>query len=69
MQTKKLKLSFPHANHKATSAEEAKQDLYRVEQVSNSIQYNPGQYLSRAEVRDIVDVGSYEVTTVPATRS
>jgi hypothetical protein len=35
---------------------------YGVATVSNSTEYRPGQFLSKAEVKDLCELGAWEVT-------
>jgi len=53
-----LKLSFPHYNEQVDLAErhDRKNLLYRVEEVVGSVQYVPGDKLTRDEVSDLCEM-------------
>lgn len=66
MEKKKLtlKLSYPHPFPLPNTAEEAATKLWRVEQVTNSLDYAPGQLLDRNDVENAVARPALEVTFV-----
>jgi len=78
VKTKTLRLSFPHAPANSTTMlydtsktpDERQQAFdaarrYRVEQVTDSIRYEPGQYLETAAVSILCDDDGWKVTIVP----
>ena len=67
--TKTIKLSHGHAPvepaaHRTPEAWE-KALRYRVEQVTDSTEYRPGQLLERKEVDDLCAASGWKVTVVP----
>jgi len=58
--TKTIKLSWPHPDPQDVTG--GSKSRYRVESVTNSTTYNPGQFLCKAEVADLCDVSTFEVT-------
>lgn len=67
---KTLKLSHGHAPAGGLSAlkNQAEYDAalrYRVEQVTDSVEFRPGQLLSRKEVEDLCASKEWKVTVVP----
>lgn len=60
-----LKLSFPHYRLNATSHEEAAQKMYRVEQITNSVHFDPGELISKAQVFDVITIGMFDTAIVP----
>lgn len=61
MKTKTLRLSFPHANPN----ERMGNHLYCVEQVTESVEFVPYQYLTKTEVEVLCDSKAWRVTIVP----
>lgn len=54
MKTKSLKLSHPHTDN-----------MYRVEQVTNSVEFSPGQMLTRKEADEMCLAAGWSVTICP----
>jgi len=64
-----LTLSFPHNRFNATTAEEAREEMYRVEKITNSLHFKPAELLSKAQVSDAIQLSMFDVTIVPVKRS
>ena len=66
---KNIKLSWPHepANlpPRATQEQYEKAARYRVEQIADSVEYNPGQMLDRMLVNSLCHSQRWKVTIVP----
>lgn len=63
---KRLTLSHGYHNCDVPLPEQTQADLrYRVDKVVNSVEYYPGQMLTRKEVADLCDATSWEVNVVP----
>lgn len=59
MKVKTITLSYPHANPSA-----GHNARYRVEKVTDSVGYDPGQYLLKSEVADLCDNRRWKVTVI-----
>jgi hypothetical protein len=51
---KQMILTFPHITRDSSEG-------YRIEQAINSVDYNPGDFLTKEQVRDICDLGLFRV--------
>ena len=78
MKSKSINLSFPHPRHVFDPNWNPPKDatgryvqshpdsqIWRVERVVNSIEFNPGQYLLRAQVDELCASAAWTVTTSP----
>jgi hypothetical protein len=62
MKDKTITLSYPH------SLIDRKEDHYRVQKVTNSLEYAPLQYLSKKEADELCESHQWKVTIVPPPR-
>jgi len=65
---KTMTVSWPHLNCDPNAdAEILRRDpqVYRVDRVTNSVEFLPGQQLTKAEVADLCENGGWDVTCVP----
>lgn len=60
MKTKTLKVSHPHSDPNSVVNKR-----YRVEHVTNSVDYSPGQFLERDTVERLCESKNWQVTIVP----
>jgi len=70
MKIKTMRLSFPHAPEFPSQCQTAGQweaaRRYRIEQVTDSTLYNPGDYLDRETVKAVCDnADDWKITIVP----
>lgn len=64
MKTKTLTLSHGHYNPKATMGD-MNALLYRVERVTDSVDYKPGDMLTKEAVKELCDKAAWKVTIQP----
>lgn len=60
MKVKTIKMSYPWSDP------EGGNPRYRVEQITNSVEINPGTYLSRTQVSDFCNSHQWKVAIVEA---
>lgn len=64
---KTMKVSYPHANPQA--AEDAANDLYRVETVTDSLDVSPGDFLNADQLKGFINNEVWMVTIAKVRRS
>lgn len=63
--TKSIKLSHPHHDPNSNPADPKYQSRYRVEQVTNSVEFSPGQFLGKNEVDELCSSRGWTVNVTP----
>jgi hypothetical protein len=63
MKVKKIKLSHPHMR-RIDNSNLVDEKAYRVEQVSDSVDVNPGQLLAKVDVEEMCQSDKWQVTIV-----